>query len=271
VPEVLPFNLPPAEAIAFFRRKGLALSFAWQDIYAAEHARVFTVAKAMQVDVLEDIRRAVDRAIAEGTTLQDFRRELTPLLQQKGWWGRQSLVDPLTGKARTVQLGSPRRLETIYDTNLRTGYAAGRWQQIQRTRERRPYLRYVAILDSRTRPRHRAWHGTVLPADHPFWQTHFPPNGWRCRCNVQQLSDRDLERYGYEVSPAAPSTLTGAYTNPRTGETRHVPLGIDPGFDYNVGIVGEAAERMLADKIAAAAPDIRAAARGAWGAGQKSP
>ena len=23
----------------------------------------------------------------------------------------------------------------------------------------------------------RAWHGTVLPVDHPFWQTHFPPNG----------------------------------------------------------------------------------------------
>ncbi len=83
MPEVLPFNLPPAEAIAFFRRKGLALSFAWQDIYAAEHARVFTVAKAMQVDVLEDIRRAVDRAIAEGTTLREFRQIIRPILRSE--------------------------------------------------------------------------------------------------------------------------------------------------------------------------------------------
>jgi uncharacterized protein with gpF-like domain len=33
-------------------------------------------------------------------------------------------------------------------------------------------------MDGRTRPMHAAWHNTVLPFDHPFWKTHYPPNGW---------------------------------------------------------------------------------------------
>lgn len=259
--DVLPLNLPPAEAVEYFRRKGLRTSFDWQDVYAEEHARVFTVAKVMQLDILEDIRAQVDRAIAEGTTLQEFRRELTPTLQKKGWWGNQLATDPLDGEEKMVQLGSPRRLDTIYDTNLRSAYAAGRWEQIERTKGRRPYLRYVAILDERTRPRHRTWHGTVLAADDPFWQTHFPPNGWRCRCNVQQLSQRDLERYGYKVAPGGPSTLTSTYQNPRTGRVRQVPVGIDPGFEHNPGAVaGRArAHALLTEKLestAAAAGDV---------------
>lgn len=248
---VLPLDLPPAEAVAFFQRKGLEASYAWQEVYAEEHARVFTVAKAMQLDVLEDIRKEVNRAISEGTTLAEFRRNLTPTLQRKGWWGQRFDAGP-DGTTKRVQLGSPRRLEIIYDTNLRTAYAAGRWEQIQRTKEARPYLRYVAIMDSRTRPLHRAWHGTVLPADDPWWATHYPPNGWNCRCTVQQLSDRDLERYGYEVSPAAPDAgLTTTWQNPSTGEVRQIPRGIDPGFDYNVGRAGQAA-RLLAEKISRA-------------------
>lgn len=100
-----------------------------------------------------------------------------------------------------AQLGSPRRLRIIYDTNLRMNHAAGEWAKIQRTKQFAPFLRYVAILDGRTRPLHRGWHGTILPVDHAFWKTHYPPNGWRCRCTVQQLSQMDLDDFGYQVSP----------------------------------------------------------------------
>ena len=117
--------------------------------------------------------------IRDGENFETFRGRLEPQLQSKGWWGRKEVPDPDDpGKTRTVQLGSARRLRTIFETNIRMSYAHGRWQRIDRVKKARPYLRYVAIDDDRTRPQHRAWHGTVLPVDDPFWRSHYPPNGW---------------------------------------------------------------------------------------------
>lgn len=236
--------LPPEEAIkAFEARQLLKPGFAWQDIWKDEHARAFTVAKMMRLDLLQTVYDAVDQAIKDGTTVPEFQNRLRPILEREGWWGQQEMPDPLTGEKKLVQLGSLRRLEVIFDTNLRTSYAAGHWAQIQRTAARRPYLRYSAVLDSRTRPQHRAWHGTTLRADDDWWDTHYPPNGWRCRCTVIQMGERDLERYGGRVTPRPPTTYRD-WTNPRTGEVMRVPQGIDPGWDYNVGKAAQRAQRL---------------------------
>ena len=259
-PEIL--NVAPEEAIAHFRAKGFHIGFDWQDTNALEHARSFTVSKVMQLEILADVREAVAAALTEGRTFAWFRDNLEPTLRNKGWWGRETLTDPLTGETRTVQLGSPWRLRTIFDTNLRMSYAHGRWQRIERVKARLPYLRYVAVLDGRTRPEHAAWHGAVLPVDHPWWKTHYPPNGYRCRCLVQQLSGASLERYGYELSPE-PTLATRPWVNRRTGEIMEVPLGIDPGFDHNAGLVdllAEARER-FEGKLAGAPSGVARALR----------
>ena len=199
----------------------------------------FTVAKAMDLDVLADIRAAVDRVLAEGRTYEAFAADLEPLLRKRGWWGRATMVDPFTGEAREVQLGSARRLRTIFDANLRAAHARGAWEQIESIAADLPWLRYVAVRDRRTRPAHLRWHGTILRWDDPWWSTHCPPNGWGCRCMVTQLGDEDLERFGYEPSAGPPpdSLFKRPWTNPRTGETVEVPVGIDPGWAYNVGTV----------------------------------
>ena len=227
--------LPPKEAIKFFRAKGYEMTFDWRDMWEEEHAYAFTVAKAASNDVLQDIRRAVDDALANGTTFDTFRKELKPKLQEQGWWGKKLMTDPLTGEERLVQLGSTRRLNTIYQTNLKTSLSAGRWERIQRTKKTRPYLRYIAIIDSKTRDKHRQWHDIILPVDHPFWEQFYPPNGWNCRCSVQQLSERDLERLGLKVTEYDPKSPPKTYRNPRTGQILTVPEGITPGFAYNVG------------------------------------
>lgn len=234
MPRAEPLNVPPEEAIEHFRSKGYHTGFDWRDTSAAQHVKSFTVAKAMEIDILEDIRSEVDDAIANGRTFGDFRDALEPTLARKGWWGKREMVDPETGESRIVQLGSPRRLRTIFDTNIRTAYAEGQWRRIERVAEARPYLRYSAVLDARTRPQHRAWHGLVLPWDHPFWETHFPPNGWRCRCSVSQWSAEDLEEHGWQVSPD-PDIEVRPWRNRRTGRVHQVPAGIDPGWDHNVG------------------------------------
>ncbi len=228
--------LPPKEAIDYFRKKGYKIGFDWRDTWKEEHAHAFTVAKAMRNDILQDIRAAMDDAIANGTTFNDFSKRLKPTLTDKGWWGEKLEIDPLTGEEKIVQLGSARRLRTIYNTNMRTAYAAGQWERIQRTKRSRPYLRYIAVLDERTREQHRGWHDIILPIDHPFWQKFYPPNGWGCRCSVQQLSERDLERLGLSVTDDADlPTQTRTYQDKRNGRVITVPSGISPGFDFNPG------------------------------------
>src|SRR3546814_8813919 len=62
---------------------------------------------------LQDIRAALDEAMANGTTFERFSKDLRPTLEAKGWWGRKNMLDPLDGKIKSVQLGSPRRLGKI--------------------------------------------------------------------------------------------------------------------------------------------------------------
>lgn len=256
--------LPPAEAIRFFRSKGFTVGFAWQDVWAAEHARAFTVAKAMRMDVLETIRKSMDRAIAEGRTFEQFRKELAPVLQRLGWWGRRRVLDPVTGKRRLSQLGSTRRLRTIFDVNMRSAYAAGAWQRIERTAGRRPFLRYSAILDERTRPMHRTWHGTVLPVNDAWWRTHYPPNGWRCRCTVRQLNQHQLDGEGLKVS-LRPSAPTRRYVDRRNGRIVEVPAGIDPGFEFNAGVAhSRIARTSFIGKLDGLPEDLARAAAADW-------
>lgn len=228
-------KLEPQAAVDYLRKKGYKTTFDYHEMVREEHAFNFTVAKATSVDILQDIRTEVDKALADGTTLETFRRNLRPILADKGWWGKKLMVDPKTGEEKLVQLGSPRRLQIIFDTNLRTAYAAGHWEGIQKAKKLRPYLRYVAILDERTRDQHRHWNDTVKPVDDPFWNDHYPPNGWRCRCSVQQLSERDIKRLGLEETTINPDGAPKTFLDKRTGETVLLPPGLDPSFAYNVG------------------------------------
>jgi SPP1 gp7 family putative phage head morphogenesis protein len=235
-PEELPAaGLLPEEAIAFFRAKGFAIGFNWQDIFKQEHVRDFTVAKAMTRDLLEDFRSAVDKALAEGTTLATFRKELQPTLEAKGWWGKKVMLDPATGQHEVVQLGSPRRLKTIFDTNVRTAYQAGKWERVQRSKKAFPFLEYSAVMDGRERPEHGAWDGIILPVDHPWWDTHYGPCDWNCRCTAVARSQRMLDREGKTVSAVPPANDMLSWTNTRTGETGELEAGIGKGWDYNVG------------------------------------
>lgn len=221
---------PPPEVARFFRNKGIKDSFSFEDIEAEEHAVAFAVAKATKADVLLDIRAAVQKAIDDGQTLQQFARDLKPTLEAKGWWGRKVTTDPVTGEEREVQLGSPRRLRAIYNANLRSARAAGQWERIERTKKLLPFLEYRLGPSENHRPAHRAKEGLILPVDDPFWDEWMPPNGWGCKCWVRQITRAEAERRGVSEAPKVPIK---EYENKRTGEVRPVPAGIDPGWDRN--------------------------------------
>lgn len=256
------FSQPPAEAIAYLESKGLRITFNWAEMLDEAHARAFTVAKAMRLDVLQDIRSGVLDALTQGKTLRQFEQELTPLLQAKGWWGKQIVVDGL-GQAQQVQLGSPHRLKTIYQTNLQSAYMAGR-MKAQQEADAFPYLMYVAVMDGRTRPSHAALNGKVWRKDDPVWSSIYPPNGFNCRCRTRALTPGQMTREGLDVAdaPDVVTRDTAAGTDAATGEQfrtvqtgvrvkdasgRPVTMWVDPGFNSSP-LAGHPMDELLTQK-----------------------
>lgn len=245
-------GLTPVEAVRYFRAKGIAVTENWPDLWGEAHARAFTVAGVAKLDLLQDIRGAVDAAIKEGRTEQWFLNELAPILKKKGWWGKNEVTDPDTGEVRYVRQGSPARLKLIYRQNTQSAYMAGRYKQQLENADYEPYLQYVAVLDQKTRPAHAALNGKVFRFDDPFWGAMYPPNGWNCRCRVAAYSESRLKRRGLKVSDSAGHMVTREVetVNRQTGEvTRRTVTGYrhggkgslesftDAGFSYNPGKV----------------------------------
>lgn len=230
-------NLPPEEAVRFMAAKGYRLTTNWQEMRHEDHDRAFTAAKIARLQILEALREELHRSQARGETYQTFLANVKPRLVDLGWWGPIEDAS-ITGTPDLVVV-NPARLRRIYDTNMRTARAAALWKRIWEGRALMPYLRYSAVLDRRTRPEHRAWHDIVLPVEHPWWQTHFPPNGWNCRCTVLQMNERMLARRKLSVTPDTQLPTGTRSWRRRDGaggwESIEVPAGIDPGWSYAPG------------------------------------
>lgn len=241
---------PPPEAMRFFRGKGLRPSFGWEDVEPEEHAVAFAVAKMGEIDLLEAARGEVEKALADGLPFEAFKKNwrANPALTE--WWGKKQMSDPLTGEVVKAQLGSPRRLRTIYDANLRSARAAGQWERIERTKDAFPFLEYRLGASEQHRPHHAAKEGLIIAVDSPFWDEWMPPNGWGCKCKVRPVTRREAERRGISPTPDIPDQKV---VNKRTGETAIVPLGIDPGWQRNPGkLRRQAVEGLLRDRLEAA-------------------
>ena len=163
MPEVNPFDLPFEEAVKYFSRKVAMPLDEFLDLAAQARARAFSVTGVAGLDALGQIKDSITEAIEEGLPFGEWRKLADPVLSQ---WGIGGF-----------------RAGTIFRSNVQTAYQAGHYQGMSDpdVLKDRPYWRYVAVMDERTRPEHAAWHDTVLPADDPWWNTHYPPNGYNCR------------------------------------------------------------------------------------------
>ncbi|WP_455476155.1 phage head morphogenesis protein [Bartonella sp. B17] len=229
------FKTAPKEVTRYFEAKALVPSFDWRDVAPEEHAFSFTVAKSVGYDILDDLKTAVGEAIKQQLPLQDFQKNLMPILQEKGWWGKKLAIDPKTGEKSVVQLGCPRRLETIYWANTMSAHAAGEWERTQNNKEFLPYLTYALSSSEHKRLEHERWVGFTAPVDDPVWDWLYPPNGWRCKCSVRQISRYEAENLGYEEDAPPPHVEKRDWRNKRTGKTERIPEGIDPGWHSNPG------------------------------------
>jgi hypothetical protein len=195
----------------------------WDSLWQEVHDMGFMVAGATNGAILKDLHLAVSKAITQGTTLEQFRKDFDETVAKNGW--------EYNGSRNW-------RTQVIYDTNVRQAYNAGREAQMAdpELRKMRPYGLYKHGDSAVPRPEHLAWNGKVVPLDDPWWNTHSPMNGWGCSCKKFMLNKSDVEKRGLQITQGSDMPFSGTYTyTDKLGNKSEVPVGIDPGFSYRPG------------------------------------
>src|SRR5665213_2064468 len=218
-------SLPFEQAISHFRQKVNVPTARWADMVGGAHARAFTVAGATKEGMLTDFRTAIDKAISQGTTLETFRKNFDDIVAKFGW---------------DYKGGRGWRTNVIYGTNMRTAYAAGRWQQMTDPDvvAIHPYWTYRHADGERfPRPLHQSWDGITLPVGSPWIATHACPNGWGCQCQWEPTTRDEVKERGKSgPDPEPPQDMRKATLNTSAGPVEiEVPNGVDPGWGHSIG------------------------------------
>jgi len=180
------------EALAWHRARLPLTKEAWEKLEGEARKQAFTIAGVMQLQLVSDVWEALDRAILQGESLQVFMETIGPKLKQA--WGK-SVSNPAW------------RLETIFRTHVQQAYNAGRYAQATHpeTLSVRPYWMFNAVKDGRTSEICRALDGTILPAEDPWWKTHYPALHFNCRASVVSLTEEQAWMRG--VTRMAPTVV----------------------------------------------------------------
>ncbi|WP_286715206.1 phage minor head protein [Acinetobacter sp. UBA2581] len=162
------------EALRYAHSKKIVLPDEFYSMDLKTRQLATTVSFLSSLEQIETVIKAVNKSIADGGTFKDFQKliEESEIILPKHY------------------------LDNVFRTNIQSAYGHGRWQQQQRNKAKQPYLMYSAINDSRVRPSHLALNRIVRPIDDPFWLTHYPPLGFRCRCTVIALTEKQALKYG---------------------------------------------------------------------------
>ncbi len=164
----LRFNIPPAEAINYFKQKQVVTRKVFDSLADDARSSAFTVSGIYRQDVLDGFKGEIVKSLEEGTPQSKVIKRFKGIM---------------SGAYKSKQLGNY-HLETIFRVNTGLAYGTGRRRALEDVADDLPFWQYHAVMDDRTRPTHAALNGLILPANHPFWNDHFPPWEFCCRCAV---------------------------------------------------------------------------------------
>jgi SPP1 gp7 family putative phage head morphogenesis protein len=209
----LPFNVRFRQAADWFAQKAkLVLPRSEFDQLADEvKVRAFTVATVTKAEILQDTLEAVQAAISDGLTMQEFGDLLGQVMEARGWGGL-----------------TPWHMETIFRSNVQSAYGAGRWEQQRAQRDEFPYLHYQATHDARVRATHLALDGTVAPIGDPFWKRYYPPWAYNCRCYAESITEEEAQAIGIKPVNILEAPREDDFTSPAAGSWTPDLSGLDP-------------------------------------------
>ena len=183
--EALVACLPDEAAAERIKAKPAVLAETYRKLLPELKARAFTITGIERADTLQRVRDAIAE-IPRGADWVDVRAKV---LSEIG----PEFATGATSEERDAQwAAAERRAELIVRHHGFQAYQAGWYDLLDRQKAVFPYWQYVTVGDANVRDEHAALDGLTLPADSPFWATHWPPWEWGCRCRVEPV---DAEEY----------------------------------------------------------------------------
>lgn len=166
-------NMPYAEAVEYLKKRDVLKKVDYEKLSDKLRFRAFTASRINDGKLLEKLNAEMLANVRNGKGLRDFLSlTKTDILDKIGMGPNQGWY-----------------WETVYRTNVQTVYNVGRAMGFA---EDKPLaLELVIIDDARTSDICRQYAGKrfILPYDHPFWQTHWPPFHFNCRTTIRAIYD----------------------------------------------------------------------------------
>lgn len=153
-----PFNLPMTDAQAYWDGKVAVSPAEYKAMSAESKVGAFAAAEIAKGEELYTAQRAINRAIAEGTTLADFKKDAADVFARRGW-----------------DTEKPYRIDLIFRNNVQTSYAVWQWKEIN-TGNLFPFVQYSSINDSRRTPICKRLAGKIWRREDPALDTVAPLN-----------------------------------------------------------------------------------------------
>ena len=178
---------PHVEAADVIRKKGVVSREVFDQLLPELKARALLITGIEHAGALQDIRDRIAE-VPEGALWDDVKGDIAETISAFFWKDGMDREE-----YDKLIAASERRAELLLRMNANQAYAVAQWRMAQETKDTHPFFEYATIGDNRVREAHEVLDGIVLPVDHPFWDSHYPPWDWGCRCQLIQIGDATME------------------------------------------------------------------------------
>lgn len=182
--------IPHEEAARIIAEKPLVDRALFEKLLPELRARTFLISGIEDMNVVQQIRDI----IAELPRGQDWEQSKKQIEKKLGPW--------MDAEA------AHRRAELLLRHHGFQAYAAADYRGKVAHADTFPFWQYRTLHDERVRDSHAALHGLILPWNDPFWETHYPPWDWGCRCTVVGISAFEVAELQAKGRVAGPNNLT---------------------------------------------------------------
>lgn len=162
---------PHEEAIKLIENKPVVTRAVFDGLLPELRGRAFTITGVEGAHVMQRVRDSIAGLAGSDKTWDVIKEEVV------------SELEPYLGEGKP----SENRAVLLMRTHGFQAFQASNWRTIQAD-EDTTHIQYLATEDTHVRDTHLALNGIILPKGDPFWEKHYPPWEWGCRCRGRPMN-----------------------------------------------------------------------------------